>query len=103
MAAGHGEERRAGAVAMDHATSARRTRRLVVSSGGETGKQAVALDAVQRGGALRPWRCERGSAVTVEQVVAIRARRVGSRMDVETATVREDGENGDFLFLFPCG
>ena len=43
QAAGRGEERRTGAVVVDHAVLARRTRRQVVSGSGETGKQAAAL------------------------------------------------------------
>jgi predicted glycosyltransferase len=85
MAAGRGEERRARSIAVDLVASARRTRRLMVSGGGEIGKQAVVLDAVQHAVALWSQRCGRGSAVAVEQVVAMRARRVSSRMDGETA------------------
>ena len=50
QAAGRGEERRAKAVAAGHATSAPRTRRQVLSGGGETGKQATGLG---RGAARR--------------------------------------------------
>ena len=44
--------------------------------------------------------CGRGNAVTVEQAAAMRARRVGSRMDGETTAIREEGESGDFLFFY---
>jgi hypothetical protein len=49
-----GEERRAGAVAMNHTASARRTRRRVVSGGGVTGRQVAMLgrSAVRRGDAV---------------------------------------------------
>ena len=50
QAARCGEERHAGAVAVDHAASAQRTRRRVVSGGGEIGRQATALG---RGAARR--------------------------------------------------
>jgi len=44
-----------------------------------------------------------GSTVAVEQAAAMRAWRLGSRMDGETTAIREEGASGDFLFLFPCG
>jgi hypothetical protein len=52
----HSEERRAGAVAMNHTASARRTRRRVVSGGGVTGRQVATLGR----GAVR--RCGVGTA-----------------------------------------
>jgi hypothetical protein len=49
------------------------------------------------------WRCRHGSTVVVEQAVAMRAQRVGSRMDWETTEIREEGVSSNSLFLFPCG
>jgi len=66
----HGEERHAGAVAVDHVASARRTRRRVVSGSGEIGRQTTAL---RRGAA-----CHRvsatGSVVVAEHATAMQAR-----------------------------
>jgi hypothetical protein len=70
--AGRSEERHAGAIAVDHAASAWRTLRRVVSGGGETGRR----------------RC----SGAVEHAVAMQARRVGSRMDTGTTAFREEGE-----------
>ena len=70
-APGHGEERRAEAVAMDHAASARRTRRRVVSGSGEIGRQAMALG---RGAACCRVSAA-DSAVVVEHVAAVRTRQ----------------------------
>jgi hypothetical protein len=50
-----------------------------------------------------PVRCGRGSTVAVEHATAMQARRVGSRIDAGTTTIREEGESGYFLFLFSCG
>jgi hypothetical protein len=79
---------------VDHITSPRRTRRQVMSGGGETGKQAAALGH----GATH-----RSIAVAVEKAATLRAWRVSSKMDGETSTIREEGESDDFLFLFSCG
>jgi hypothetical protein len=51
---GHGEERRIRAIVADHAVSARRTRRRMVSGGGETRRQAAVL------GCSTPRHCGRG-------------------------------------------
>jgi hypothetical protein len=44
--------------------------------------------------------CRRGSAVAVEHVVTIRARRVSLRMDTGTTTIPEERESGDLFFCF---
>jgi hypothetical protein len=84
--AGRGEERCVEAVTMDHAASARRTRRRTSGEwrwgDRKTGGGAQAL-------------CS--NAVALEHAATMRARRVGSRMDAGTTSIREEGESGIFL------
>ena len=99
QAARRAEECRIGVVTVDHAASARRTRRRVVSGGGETGKQAAVLG---RGVA------HRGIAATTAWARQ-RDRGGASRGDAgaeswfengwKTAAIREESESGDFFFL----
>jgi hypothetical protein len=46
-----------------------------------------------------PVRCGRGSTVAVEHATAMQARRVGSRIDAGTTTIREEGESGNFFYI----
>jgi len=97
QATGRGEVRRARAVVVDHAASARRTRRRVVSGGGEIGRQVTALGR----GAARHCVSTAGSAVTVKHVAAVLHggdSRVGSRMDAEAAAIQEESDGYFFYF-----
>ena len=72
QATGRSEERRASAVTVDRAALAQRTRRRVVSRGGEIGRQAAALE---RGAA----RCRvAGAAVWAQQCGGGGARHGGT-------------------------